>query len=146
MISDEIISAIAERDCKRTCHKVIRHLQSLKEGYIQSGDDTPLRNIWDEVCVQVQGQESFVWEDAYLETIRGVLLGFVDDLDTATKQAIWLQTQAGEQWQDEEEDGAIPYSDEDVVEYILHSYVLSAAEDYTNLRIQKYLERSGDLD
>jgi len=112
---------------------------------MQSGDDTPLNNVWDEVCVQVQGQESFFWEDAYLETIRGIVLGFVQDLDTATKQAIWLQTRAGEEWGEEEEDGTIPYSDEDVVEYILHSYVLSAADAYTNIRIQKYLEWGSDM-
>ncbi len=33
---------------------------------MQSGQDTPLKNVWDEICVQVQGEESFffkaIWE------------------------------------------------------------------------------------
>jgi len=51
---------------------------------MQSGDDTPLKNIWDEVCVQVQGEESAMW-DTYSETIQSLILGEVAGLDTATK-------------------------------------------------------------
>jgi len=56
---------------------------------MQSGDDSLLRNVWDEVCVQVQGQESALWEDAYVPTIRAVITQRLEKERIATKQAIW---------------------------------------------------------
>ncbi|MBS3948993.1 MAG: hypothetical protein KGZ57_11990 [Dethiobacter sp.] len=51
---DKIISDIAESACEIIAKKVIRKLQQLKD--MLSGDDTPLKNVWDEICVQVQGE------------------------------------------------------------------------------------------
>jgi len=36
----------------------IRDLQSIKDCLL-SGDDSPLRSIWEEICVQQQGELSF---------------------------------------------------------------------------------------
>lgn len=136
---DNIIADISGRECKRLSMKVIRFLQKMTEG-MQSGDDSPLKNIWDEVCVQVQGEESVLW-DAYLDTIQALIAGEVAGLDTATKQAIWLQTNEGSEWDIENEDPtSIPFSEEDISIFIMDSYVLSVAADWTNQRIQKYLE------
>ena len=52
---DKIISRLADLECKRVSRKVIRNLQRLTEG-MQSGDDSVLANVWDEVCVQVRGK------------------------------------------------------------------------------------------
>src|SRR5439155_16348828 len=95
--SDQIVIAIADRESKRLARSVIRQLQSMTD-CMQSGDDSPLANVWDEVCVQVQGQESVIWE-TYVETLEGIVLGFVADLDHETKQAIWLQTREGSEWE-----------------------------------------------
>ena len=117
---------------------------------MQSGDDTSLADVWEEVVVQVQGQESLIWEDGYLETIRGIILGLLDNVDDLTKQAIWLQTQNGDEWDNKCDDdisgsGPIPWTEEDMVEHIL-GYVLSAAEDFTNTRTEQYLELGHELD
>ena len=50
---DKIIQHVAAEACKEISAKTIRALRKMTEG-MQSGDDTPLRNIWDEVCVQMQ--------------------------------------------------------------------------------------------
>jgi hypothetical protein len=50
---DKIIQYVATGACKDISAKTIRTLRKMTEGR-QSGDDTPLRNIWDEVCVQMQ--------------------------------------------------------------------------------------------
>jgi len=57
---------------------------------------------------------------------------------------IWLQTDEGCDWSadnDGKEDKEVPITCEEVVQYILNSFVLSAAADWTNRRIEKYLER-----
>ncbi len=85
---------------------------------MQSGDDSGLRNVWDEVCVQVQGQESVMW-DVYLDTISGIIAGYLSGLDDAVKQAIWLQTNNGMDWEPSEEEKDTPSSEEDIADYIL---------------------------
>jgi hypothetical protein len=134
-----ILTSIADSECKRIARKVIRRLQMMKDS-LQSGDDSPLKSTWDEVCVQVQGQESGTW-DVYLDTIDAIILGFVEQLDKETKQAIWLQTSEAEEWEDEGDHDDIPWSEEEIAQHILHRYVLSAAADWTNVRIEKFKEQ-----
>ncbi|MGO9545552.1 MAG: hypothetical protein ACLPPF_12265 [Rhodomicrobium sp.] len=74
--------------------------------------------MWDEVCVQVQGQESVMW-DVYLDTISGIIAGYLSGLDDAVKQAIWLQTNNGMDWEPSEEEKDTPSSEEDIADYIL---------------------------
>ena len=143
--SDQIVIAIADRESKRLARRVIRHLQSMTD-CLQSGDDSPLANVWDEVCVQVQGQESFFGE-AYLDTITGVILGHLETIDKEVKDAIWLQTQNGMEWESKAEDNEkITCSEDDITEYLLHDFVLSAAADWTNARIEKYKDQGIEFD
>jgi len=143
---DKIISDLAEAECKSLSRKVIRSLTKRTDG-MQSGDGTFLKNIWDEICVQVQGEESAMWDD-YLDTIESLIFGEVAGLDTATKQAIWLQTDEGIDWKfdnENNEDQKVPIDCEDIAKYILDGFVLSAAADWTNKRIEKYLERGLEM-
>jgi hypothetical protein len=89
-IFNRIVHELGQRD-QNAFPKVIRHLQSMKDRYMQSGDDTVLENVWAEICVQVQGQES-IFFDAYIDTIEGIVLGFLDDVNVVAKQVMWLQT------------------------------------------------------
>lgn len=47
---DKIILDIAESACETIAKKVIRKFQQSKD--MMSGDDTLLKNVWDEICVQ----------------------------------------------------------------------------------------------
>jgi len=144
--SETIVIAIAERECKRLARRVIRHLQSMKERYMQSGDDSPLANVWDEVCVQVQGQESVMWE-TYVETLEGIVLGFVAELDPEIKQAIWLQTREGTEWEPKDRDHhSIPWSDDEIAQYVLNDYIMKAAANWTNARIEKCKDQDIEFD
>ncbi len=138
---DRIIAKVADKACKKICRKTIRYLQGLKDDCLQSGDDTPLENIWDEVCVQIQGEMSNFWECIYLEEIRRVIFWEVADLEEEVKQAIWFQTTSGFYWDedDEEEDGLL-FDDDEIIEYIINDYLLREAGNWTNKRIEKYLE------
>jgi hypothetical protein len=93
---DRIIASIGQREGQRLANKVRRKLQSMTEGML-SGDDTCLKNIWYEVCVQVQGGESFFWE-SYEDVIDRLIRSYVDKLTPDIRQAIWLQTDNGQSW------------------------------------------------
>jgi len=94
---DEIITEISDIESKRISHKVIRDLQKMKECML-SGVDTILKNVWDEVCVQVQDEESWEW-DSYLDMISSIIRYEVRKLNMVTKKAIWLQTEEGFEWE-----------------------------------------------
>lgn len=47
-----------------------------KEG-LQSGDDSGLQTIWDELCVQAQVEYSVVW-DAYEDTMMVIIEAEID--------------------------------------------------------------------
>ena len=52
--------------------RTITILQQMKGDLLVSGDDSVLQNTWEEVCVQVQGEESFFWE-IHLDIIEDLL-------------------------------------------------------------------------
>ena len=141
---ESLLSEIADGECQRVSRKVIRSLQRMTDG-LQSGDDSELMNVWNEVCVQVQGEQSVIW-DAYLHTVGRLISDQLSRVDVTLKRAIWLQTPEGIDWEAGPGDRASPYSDDDIVEYVLHDYVLSAAADWSNARIERYRERSYEYD
>jgi hypothetical protein len=112
---------------------------------MQSGDDSGLKNIWDEICVQVQEQEFFMW-DLYKDLMWDIVSEEVGKLDDVHKQSIWLQTDQSLYWDDEDDhrnkNETVPYSEQDLTDYILNSYVLKAAADWKNRRIEAYLGRT----
>ena len=139
---DRVIADISENLCKCISRKTIRCLQQMKD-VMQSGDDSALKNTWDEICVQLQSDYSTMWF-AYEDTIKAIIDNAVKEVDIPMLQAIWLQTQEGWDWESELEDSEkvpIPYCYHDIVQYILNDYVLSAATDWTNKRIRKYLDK-----
>lgn len=136
---NKIIRDLADRECKRISTSIIRRLQKMKGNSMLSGDDSELGNTWDEICVQVQGDRSFFW-DAYEQTIEQMLHSAVESLTQETETAIWLQTENGYVW-DEEEDGEPETVFEDVANYILHEYIYEEASRWNNYRIEAHMER-----
>ncbi len=122
---DRIISDIAKADCAQICRKVILALPKMTDG-IQSGDNSPLKNIWDEVCVQVRYHQSAFW-DLYLYTIRTIIVSEVERFEARRKPAIWLQTREGMEWEinNDDDQQAPGYCDDDITEHILCDVVLT---------------------
>ena len=136
-----IVSNLAEQLCQQLTRKVIFSLQALKNG-LASGDDSGLTNAWEEICVQVQAEESFSWE-GYDLTVRKMVSAQVAELLPHEREAIWLQTPAGDDWDagDEETRKEYPVAEDEIVEYVTTQYVYSSAGDWGNGRIRKYLEQ-----
>jgi hypothetical protein len=119
---------------KRVARRVVRTLIGMREG-LQSGDDSGLVNVWEEICVQVQDEESFFWE-AYDHTVRSMVGGEVEGLPRPVLVALW-------QWLDsigEVRDDDDAYCLDDVTEYVVRE-VYRMAEEWSNRRIRAYLAR-----
>lgn len=136
---DKIIEYVAKEACKKVSTKIIRKLQQMTECML-SGDDSELGNVWDEICVQIQWEESTMW-DVYLDTIRSFIQHEMNKINVKIKQAIWLQTEEGLDWEFDDEQGSLEFCEDDITEYILQDYILQSAVDWSNKRIEKYLER-----
>lgn len=119
-----------------------------------SGDDSRLRNTWEEICAQVQGEKSFFW-DTYQQFMRDLVLAELAKMPSRDLAAIWLQTDAGWDWHSDfeyqdQKDGipsyrthdtpAVPYVLDDIATFI-EERLLSMAESYSNKNIRGYLER-----
>lgn len=140
-----IVSALAAAVCQRVTCKVIRGLQrmdaSMCGGTMLSGEGTGLENVWDEICVQMQSEESCAWE-AYDATINALVAGCVEDLSGFEREALWLQTRQGEDWEFENDDerSSYPVCNDDIETYLRQS-VLNAANDWSNSRIRAFIDR-----
>lgn len=147
---DRILAEIADGECRRLSRKTIVYLQGIRAGLL-SGEDSPLRNAWDEICIQVQHEESVVWF-VYQETIEGFVRSRVQDLPLAVRQAIWLHTGSAEDWEKEaaNREGTYreqtPAFEDDIVDYVVQGFVLSSAMDWTNHRIKAYLDSFTEFD
>jgi hypothetical protein len=144
--AQDVTRMYAETLCQRISRRIIRDCQSLKDCLL-SGDDTVLGNTWDEVCVQIQFQESVYW-DAYEDTMHTFVMGYLEELSDYEQFAIWLQTDEGREWQwdidQSPEDVAGKEPDfllSDLAYYVLRAYVYLAAGRWSNRRIEEYLER-----
>lgn len=95
-----IIRDVAKSVFRRITRRVIRSLQGMTEPRL-SGDDSVLRNVWDEVCVQVQFEDSIYW-DAYEHTVTSLVAGEFDRLVPFEREAVWLLSPQGVDWSYEE--------------------------------------------
>ncbi len=111
-------------------------------GMLLSGEDSGLANVWDEICVQRQVEESFAWE-AYEQTAHALIDGKLSEISQRWLSALWLLTENGGDWTNEHfDDGAQPEPYlPDVASYVFDE-LMNAAEDHTNPRIRAYRDRS----
>ena len=100
-----IVSVVAEAAGKRIARKTIHALQKMTDRL--SGEDSGLANVWDEICVQVQDEESVFW-NVYEDIARKAVEEFTSKIAEYEKHALWFQTTAGEDWLSEEPEDRDP--------------------------------------
>jgi hypothetical protein len=138
----QVVHQLAEHVALRLTRRATRDLQRMTE-HLGIGDDSGLTNVWEEICVQVQFQESVMW-DVYVETANTLLAGDVENLLPHEREALWLQTPEGVDWdcEDEADRDAYPVLNDDVVEYLWRDYLLPEADRWSNRRIRAHLDRA----
>ena len=129
-----------DQKCMQICQVVISKLQAITDLKF-SGDDSPLKNSWDEICAQVQFDSSPFWF-AYMELMKSFVKEEVARLPVGMKKEIWLQTEDGIDWECEHE-WVIenpPYTDDEVTARIVQEYLLVEAGGFINEEIESYLD------
>ncbi len=135
-----IVAATAQIAIRRVARKVISDLRRMHDTL--SGEDSELKTTWDEICVQVQLEESIYWE-AYEQTVRALVHGYVSELLAHEREAIWLQTPAGRDWVYEDPDNreTYPVDDDEVAEFIMDEDIYVEARRWSNARIREFIAR-----
>jgi hypothetical protein len=140
-----IVRTVADLAAKRVARKVIALLQKT-EPQIPTAN-SGLNNAWDEICVQVQFEYSFDW-DAYDQTVRQFVRGYLTKILQHEREALWLQTDEGWRWlsNEEEERDPNPVFDDDIVAHITSEYIYEEAGRWTNKRITDYIDNAASTD
>jgi hypothetical protein len=140
-----IVQDLGESVCKRVKIEVIRTLDGMEGGL--SGEDSGLNTLWEEICVQVQHEESIFW-DMYDRTVRETIQYVVEKLPPFEREALWLLTDEGSDWECDDESDRDPYPIcvSDIVRYIIENAVYEEARCSTNPNVLKYLRRKFDDD
>jgi len=103
-------------------------------------------SLWEDVCVQVQGEESVFWR-AYEDQIDAFARMELAQLTNDERAVIWTQTDRGWDWCydhfGENTDTTIPTDMDDLVAYISQE-VKNRAANYTTRRIERLLMREHD--
>jgi hypothetical protein len=142
-LKDQIISEVASAALEKVSRRIITALQRMKGSSLQSGVDSGLTNVWDEVCIQVQSEYSFYW-DAYEATIYPIIEDEIQKLPAFVRHAIWFQTDQGFAWLcdvEDDEHPEVPLDSWDGIADHIFEYVLGKAGKWSNPRIKAYLER-----
>ncbi len=78
-VEEQVVRALALRVSSAIARKTARELRKLTDS-LALGDDTGLKNTWEEVCVQIQYEQSVLW-DVYEHTIDALILAHVEKLE-----------------------------------------------------------------
>lgn len=140
-----IAQDLGECVCERVKTAVIRTLDAMEGGL--SGDDSGLGTLWEEICVQVQHVESIYW-GMYDSTARETIQHVVEELPPFEREALWLLTEEGSDWQccDESDRATYPICVSDIVRHVVENAVYEEARCSTNPNVLKYLRRKFDDD
>lgn len=154
---ESILAQEARQIAQQLVESWVRQLQRQKRNsnMLHSPEDSGLENLWDEICVQVQGEHSLFWE-LEQEYLYQLIYHQLEKRCTQNQlRILWLQTSPFEdffeEWCREQEDAqrnnpgqhfgpAFPqsYCLEDVAQWCLDQ-LLTAAVNYENKRINEYL-------
>jgi hypothetical protein len=139
-----IVRQWANELAARAAARAVRQLAKMPANL--SGDDSGLRSVWEEFCVQVKGEQSFDW-DLYECTVKEVVSGTLLSLSHLQQVALWLQSDAADDWLSEHEEGSeLPgVFEPDVVE-VVYQAVWRLADESKNPRVVRYLARAGGDD
>jgi len=126
----------------KLCRRVIHQLKRLKGDNLLSGDDSEQKNVWEEICVQLQDEESFFW-DVYDETVEQIINFIFKKVDTEILK--FLSIMNDDKFEITEE-GDFKYEDYnyciDFACDVVKQEVYNQASMFTNMNIKRYLDKN----
>jgi len=122
----------------------IHRLMQLSENWLP-GSDSGLLNIWEQICVQVQGDLSLAWND-YAQLIDSSLVYAVAALAADERHALLIKAGADPEQHFKGHDTGLSGKDQsgpsevDIIVHYLLDQLLTEAEEFDNENIRRYLE------
>lgn len=117
---------------------VINQLKLMNDDCLLSGDDSGLKNVWEEICVQLQGDESIYWG-----VYEGVIRNLISDAINKQPTSVQILLSYIGSFESDINFG----SDEDCYTFIRENAVKEVLEDilmtagyYENENISRFLE------
>jgi hypothetical protein len=135
-----LVRALADQAARSVTRKTIA---PQKRTETTSAEDSGPKSVWDEICIQIQYEGSTFW-DAYDQTVRAILQAYVEEMPQFERESIWLQTNAGGDWDcgNREDREDYPVFDGDIVDYLARKYVKSDPDRWSNTCIRAFLDLS----
>lgn len=78
-------------------HPLITLMQDMGRKAMNSGDDSPYHNVWEEFATQIQGEKSVFW-DVYESEVQRFCWNIVEEFSVTERDFLWLFTEQGEEW------------------------------------------------
>ncbi len=104
----ELVKTIVAAMYQRLVETVITDIKSLPDNCRQSGDDSKLKDVWEEFKYEIQREQSILFF-AYEDTIQRICARQVAELDRERQQLLWLWSDGYYDWNDE--DDKIPWGE-----------------------------------
>jgi len=108
----KLVNSIVFDKYREHARKVIKQIKALPDSCRQSGDDSDLKDVWEEFKFQLHNGES-IFYFAYEITIRQMCDAVVFSLPQNEMRLLWLWSDGYVEW-DEEDEHDPPYSVDDV--------------------------------
>lgn len=157
----DVLKKFSEDIADRIVRKTVSELK--KNSDTLSGDDSGLKNAWEEICAQIQVESSYFWE-AYEGIAWSIISCHTAKLKHHELLAIWFQTDEGEDWnlssvisresfdamsapdkarvrdQNSRIEGDLPPLCMENIERYIQMRLYEKAENYHNKRIKRFIE------
>jgi len=135
-----IVQELGESVCDRVKTEVIRTLDGMEGGF--SGEDSGLGSLWEEICVQVQHEQSTDWSTCD-QTARETIQEVVEQLQPYEQEALWLLSDEGSEWEcsDETDRATYPICISDIVRHVVEKAVYEDARWSSNPNVLQFLRR-----
>jgi hypothetical protein len=91
------IESLVEEAYSAHAQAVIAGMKSIGREGMQSGEDSPYQDLWEEFAAQIQGQQS-VFFSMYESTVGQFCYAQIDKMSPAEFKLLWLFTEPGEEW------------------------------------------------
>lgn len=145
-IASNVAIKLSDNLCKKIASKTIRWMQGFDTHLLEIDG---LKNLWDDVCYQMQKEEYFYWS-YYDDMIIANIVSLLVDQEDYEINSIWLQTKDVDYHLSElESDGMIidnKYKTinvscyiHDIARYIAGEYIYKQAEGWQNDRLRQLL-------
>lgn len=145
-----LVSDHARALARRIAGEVAADLEEIREPLL-AGEDSVLSSVWQEICAQAQGEESFYW-DAYRQTMRDAVRVRLQAIPATEREMLWLCSEPGWDWlwdvvnADDEPPPGHPGVDESAIaEWIVAEFVLDLAQTDEHPNVERFLW-SGSVD